>query len=108
MPPLLGVVPAWLRSIVQDRSALCFLGRVRSRTAPPINHPYYSQTVQKNLFDNGPTVNGFGILECFFREAAVEPAISVENDQLTDSVNARNEQNAMFAKSAYKSRTNYS
>jgi len=40
--------------------------------------------------------------------AGVEPVISIENAQLTDSVNARNEQNAMFAKSAYKPRTNYS
>jgi hypothetical protein len=39
------------------------------------------------------------------RRALNEPDISVENAQLTDSVNARNEQNAMFAKSAYKPRT---
>jgi hypothetical protein len=40
--------------------------------------------------------------------AGVEPDISIENTQLTDSVNARKEQNAMFAKSAYKQRTNFS
>lgn len=40
--------------------------------------------------------------------AGVEPAISIENTQLTDSVNARKEQNGMFAKSAYKQRTNFS
>jgi hypothetical protein len=40
--------------------------------------------------------------------AGVEPDISIENAQLTDSVNARKEQNAMFAKSAYKPRTNFS
>jgi hypothetical protein len=40
--------------------------------------------------------------------AGVEPAISIENAQLTDSANARNEQNAMFAKSAYKPRTKFS
>ena len=34
--------------------------------------------------------------------AGVEPDISAENAELTDSVNARKEQNAMFAKSAYK------
>ena len=37
--------------------------------------------------------------------AGVEPDMSVENAQLTDSANARNEQNAIFAKSAYKSST---
>jgi hypothetical protein len=42
------------------------------------------------------------------KAAGVEPDVSIENAQLTDSVNARKEQNAMFAKSAYKPRTNFS
>jgi hypothetical protein len=48
------------------------------------------------------------VLGGFGKVVGVEPDISVENAQLTDSVNARNKQNGMFAKSAYKSRTKYS